>query len=117
MTKKKLKEMVVDHKSPDFIAFVKQFDYRKSKDKKSFYMEATSSSIADEAVAKPPHYEIALLLFPDSSLTKFLEIAEEIYSKGQACIDEIQDYYDTHYTEYTFTIKFVDLYRIYLKHQ
>jgi hypothetical protein len=116
MTKKKVKEIEVDEKSPDFIAFVKQFNYRMSKDKKYFYMKVTSSSIADEAVAKPPHYEITLVLFPDSSLAKFLEIAEEIYNKGQACIDEVQDYYDTHYPEYNFTIKFVDLYRIYLKH-
>lgn len=117
MTNKKLKEPNIDQESPDFIAFVDQFNYRISKDKKSFYMEATSSSIADEAVAKPPHYEITLVLFPDSSLVKFLEIAEEIYNKGQACMDEVHDYYDTHYPEYNFTINFVDLYKIYLKHK
>jgi hypothetical protein len=117
MTKKKVKEPDIDQKSPDFIAFVKQFNYRMNKDKKSFYMEATSSCIADEAVAKPPHYEITLVLFPDSSLTTFLAIAEEIYNKGQSCMDEIHDYYDTHYPEYSFQITFVDLYRIYLKHK
>jgi len=117
MRQKKVKEVEVDEKSKEFIAFKEQFKYRMGKDKKSFYMSETSSSIADTAVAKPPHYEITLALFPKSSLTDFLVIAEEIYNKGQSYMDEIQDYYDTHYPEYSFQISFVDLYRIYLKHK
>lgn len=117
MRHKKVKEIEVDEKSKEFLNFKDKFKHRISKDKKSYYMAETSSSIADTAVAKPPHYEITLELFPNSSLTDFLSIAEEIYNKGQSYMDEIQDYYDTHYPEYSFQINFVDLYRIYLKHQ
>lgn len=117
MTNKKVKEVEVDQSSAEFVTFKEKFSHRTSKDQKSYYMSETSSSIADTAVAKPPHYEITLELFPNSSLTDFLAIAEEIYNKGQSYIDEIPDYYDTHYPEYSFQINFVDLYRIYLKHQ
>lgn len=117
MTKKKVKEIEVDEKSPEFVAFKKLFNYRASSDKKSFVVTSTGSSIADEVVEQPPHYEISLVLFPDLPAHKFVEIAEEIYNKGQSCMDETNDYYDTHYPEYSFTINFVDLYRIYLKHQ
>lgn len=116
-TKTKVKEIPVDTKSAEFVSFKDLFKNNFSKNKKSFYMEATSSCIADVAVASPPHYEITLTLFPEISLPKFLEIAKEIYDKGQSAIDEIQDYYDTHYPEYSFQIGFEDLYRIYLKHQ
>lgn len=117
MTKKKVKEIEVDEKSPEFVAFKKLFNYRASSDKKSFVVTSTGSCISDEVVAQPPHYEIALVLFPDVTVQTFVDIAEEIYNKGHSCLDEVPDYYDTHYQEYTFKIDFVDLYRIYLKHQ
>lgn len=51
------------------------------KDEKSFYMSETSSSIADTAVAKPPHYEITLALFPNSSLTDFWQLPKKFTTK------------------------------------
>lgn len=56
-------------------------------------------------------------LFPDVSVSKFMEIAQEIYNKANSDIETIKDFYDTSYADYSFEIKFVDLYEIYLKHQ
>lgn len=117
MTKKKVKEIEVDEKSADFLAFKALFNYRASSDKKSFVVTSTGSCISDEVVAEPPHYEIAFILFPDASAKDMIDFAKEIYAKGQSYLDDVQDFYETHYPEYTFDINFVDLYRIYLKHQ
>lgn len=115
MTKKK--EIEIDEKSPEFVAFKKLFNYRASPDKKSFIVTSTSSCISDEVVAEPPHYEIAFVLFPEASAKDMIAFANEVYAKAQTYLDDVQDFYETHYPEYTFDINFVDLYRIYLKHQ
>lgn len=117
MTKKKVKEIEIDEKSPEFVAFKKLFNYRASPDKKSFIVTSTSSCISDEVVAEPPHYEIAFVLFPEASAKDMIAFANEVYAKAQTYLDDVQDFYETHYPEYTFDINFVDLYRIYLKHQ
>ncbi len=113
--KKEKNEIKVDENSPEFLSFKNLFKNNKSKDGKSFILSTTSSSIAYETVASPPHYEITLNLFPNISLSKFLEIAKEIYKKANVDVFDVPDYYDTHYTEYTFEISFIELYRIYLK--
>ena len=117
MTKKKVKEIEIDEKSSEFVAFKKLFNYRASPDKKSFIVTSTSSCISDEVVAEPPHYEIAFILFPEASAKDMIAFANEVYAKAQTYLDDVQDFYETHYPEYTFDINFVDLYRIYLKHQ
>lgn len=117
MTKKKVKEIEVDENSADFLAFKALFNYRASTDKKSFVVTSTGSCITDEVVAEPPHYEIAFVLFPDASAKDMIAFANEVYARAQTYLDEVQDFYETHYPEYTFNINFVDLYRIYLKHQ
>lgn len=114
-------EVPVDQKSPEFLSFKEILKSvtmsRVSKDKKSIQVSTSGSDIAHSIVAMPPHFEMVKLLFPSISVDKFIEIASEIYKKGHSDVDEIADYYDTHYFEYTFDINFVDLYRIYLKHQ
>lgn len=114
-------EVPVDQKSPEFLSFkeiLKSVTMASvSKDKKSIHVSTTGCDIAHSIVAMPPHFEMTKLLFPAVSVDKFIEIASEIYKKGHADVDEVPDYYDTHYFEYTFDIDFVDLYRIYLKHQ
>ncbi len=115
-SKKENNEIRVDEKSPEFLSFKNLFKNKKSKDGKSFYYSSTSSSIADETIAEPPHYQLTLMLFEDLSSSKFLEIAKEIYNKANVDMCEIPDYYDTHYPEYTFEISFIELYKIYLKH-
>lgn len=117
MAVKKTATSKIDQKSPEYLNFVKQFNYRRSKDKKSFVLTSSGSSIPYEATEKPAHYEITLALFPDVSVSKFMEIAQEIYNKANSDIDTVKDFYDTSYAVYSFEIKFVDLYEIYLKHQ
>lgn len=114
-------EVPVDQKTSEFLSFKESLKSvtmaSVSKNKKSIHVSTSGSDIAHSIVAMPPHFEMTKLLFPAVSVDKFIEIAAEIYKKGHSDVDEIPDYYDTHYFEYTFDIDFVDLYRIYLKHQ
>jgi len=105
-----------DQKSPDFIAFKNRFKNRFSTKGDSFHYEQDGCSIAADTVESPPHQAIVLELFPDITLSKFLEISKEIFAAGQSDLVEIADYYETHFSQYSFNIKFTTLYEIYLKH-
>ena len=104
-----------DENSPSFLKFRDELVHL-SKDKTDFLITFKASDIED-AVSKPPHFELALEWFPSISAADLFVVAAEILkASGGVWIQTIQDYYDTTFPQWDFKVPVAKLYEIYLKH-